>query len=585
MAKDVKLPEGAVYKIIAKEDYTSEQIWNILSEELPEKSRIFAAFSTAPGMYVWTLPGSGWEPLTKVDEATASDARDILNAKRREVANLLAAYPALRIDALFTIPSDEYVFVKSAGDGSLQIMLAAWDYKSPARVNENLPRFVEELPKKRQDVVLEFVEAGKPVSHYPFLLKLFDGKLSPKQADGNGCFPMQGLLVGNSYSLFSEDRSRDFSFLVEAGKSELVYDLTGDIHLEVTVIRDDAPASDVPVQVSFAGGEYSAVTGADGIARVDLPYRTEAEVIARVEGKMQTVSAEYPLTKMDFELRTPQATIIVEYRQNEKPVPGQEVFVRVEGKESLVLRTDASGNAICHLPHKAGALVQAEAGAFSESRLFEMETRFHFNEIVPVYYDPFIRVTNTDGALEPAYPVEVMINGVRAGYQTDASGTIGLRSVLVGAQMVVRDGRNPDNVRSYQLEEEKTVYDLVVPVPEVEMYNIALVPAHDGVLPENVSFTLRQGTAAFPLSIGEDGRYHVPKDDLVAGSPVSAVVMQGEMEYCKVDMVFEQEENDYEIVVKLKKKGDIGIILKQVLVGLATAAVLAGAFMAFLLLF
>ena len=579
---EIKVSENGVYKVIPKEDYTSERLWSILSEVIPAKDQIFAAFSTSPGKYVWTLPGDGWVCLADADESTASLVQETLDAKKRAVIRALTDHSGLRVDALFVVPSEEYVFFRPASDGSLQVMLVAWDYKFPARP-EGGPVIITGSPHlKRQDVCVKFIEAEKPVPGYHFLLKLIDGRLTEKTADPAGRFQMAGLVIGKSYQLYSADRSRDFTFTVQAGKSEVIIDLTGDIIVEVAVNRDDAPAQGVPVKISFVGMEYSPVTGEDGIARQAVPYRKDADVIVRVEDKMETVSAVYPLTKIDFDLFTPVASIIVDFFRNEKPVPSLSVFVRIPGSDSLVLNTNAAGRATCRVPFRRETEIVVEVGSFSDHKPFEMETYFRFDERVPVRFDPAIRVKNTDGDLEKAYPVIVELEGRRDEYRTDDTGLVDLRSVLAGAEMIVRDGKNPDNVRSFVLNEDQLVYELIVPAPVIEMYHVALVPQRGKTLPEGLELTLKQGTHEFPLAKGDDGRFHIKKDDLVAGSTVEAIILKDGAEFGRVDVVFVRDEDDYEIVVNQKKKVAVGPLLARILVALLAAGLLAGGLYAFL---
>lgn len=579
---EIKVAENGVYKIIPKEEFTSEQIWSILSEVLPEKDQVFAAFSTAPRNYVWTLPGKGWTRLTEADDATLALVQDALNDKRSLVSRALADYPSLRVEALFTVPSDDYIFFRPAPDGSVQVMLVAWDYKLPAR-QEGTEVVISGSPHlKRQDIRLRFIEADKPKSGYRFLLRLIDGKFTAKEADDAGCFSMPGLVVGNSYVLYSQDRSRDFSFKVEPGKTEIVFDLTGTITVEVKVNRDDAPAEGVPVQISFAGEEYSPVTGLDGIARQAVPYRKEADVIVRVEGKIETVPAVYPLTSVEFDLHTPIATVVVDFFRNGRPVAGLSVLVRIPGAESMVVRTNSDGRATSRAPFRPDTEVTVEVESFTDHRPYQMETYFRFDDRVPVRFDPAIRVKNTDGALEKGYPVFVDLEGRRDEFRTDDMGLADLKNALVGAEMIIRDGKNPDNVRAYMLTEDQLVYEMVVPAPVIEMYNIALVPKRGKTLPEGLALSLVQGTREFPLTAGEDGRFHIKKDDIVAGSPVTAVIKNGDEEFGRLDVVFVREENDYEIVVNQKRKLAPGPVIVQILVGLLAAGLLAAGLYAFL---
>ena len=381
---EIKLPEDGVRKVLPKEKFTSEQLWSILSETLPEKDSIFAAFSTAPGKYVWTLPGTGWMPVSGMDVSTADLAMEMLRTKRRTVARALSGWPDLRMDALFTIPSNDFFFVRTDVDGQIRIMLAAWDYKRLEKQEGMEGKVKGEKSAKRQDVTLLFIEADEPVPGYGLRLQLADGHWAGKETDASGCFAMPGLEVGRPIRIKSSDGSRDFSFIVEEGKSLIVHDLTGPVTVEVEVTRDGSAVPGLRVLVTHADHVYEGVTGVDGVARLTVPYRRDAQVTASVGGKEMSVPAEYPLTRLSIALFTKPATIIVDYLRGCDPVNGQAVMVRVRGMDDVVLHTDSSGRASCRIPFRDGAYVIACSGRFVEKKYLREETFFRFAEEVPV---------------------------------------------------------------------------------------------------------------------------------------------------------------------------------------------------------
>lgn len=381
---EIRLPEDGVIKILSKDVFTSEQIWSILSDVLTKKDCVFAAFSTFPGMYVWTLPGRGWTSLSETDESTAMMVRDVLKAKRRAVTRALTPWPTLKIEALFTVPSDEYVFFRDGHDGQIQIMLAAWDYKRLEKQEGMEGKVKGTKSAKRQDVILQFIEADEPVPGYGLRLQLADGSWTDKETDISGCFSMPGLEVGRPIRIKSSDGVRDFSFIVEEGRSLIVHDLTGPVMVEVEVTRDGAAASGLPVIVTHADHDFEVVTGVDGVARLTVPYRRDTQVTASVEGKETTVPAEYPLTRLSIALFTKPSTVIVEYFRGSDPVNGQEVLVRVRGMDDVVLHTDSSGRASCRVPFREGAYAIASSGRFVDKKILQEETIFRFVEEVPV---------------------------------------------------------------------------------------------------------------------------------------------------------------------------------------------------------
>ena len=505
---EIKVAEKAIFKITPKEDYSSEQLSEALRGILGEDN-IFAPFSVSVGYYVWTLPEGDWRKKSEADEMLRSRIDQSMAEKISKISKILneewptESRPGLHLSNLFQVPSDDYILYRIQPDGSCDVMLAAWDYKLPAKpVADNGPLELQKI--NRQDVVHRFVEDDKPVVGYKLVLKAFDGSFVEKETDAEGCYKMPGLGVGQSFTLKSLDRERDFSFTVESGVSEYIHDLTGELRVYVIVKKDGCPLGGENVMISYAGIPYEQMTGDEGTVSLNVPYRKEGDVIVQIAGaEAQVQRANYPENVFRFELESSKAIILVRYTKNGKPYPAQQVVLNIEGRESLIFYTNERGETSCETLFQPDKLVSVRVGTFSESKLMEKETLFEFNE---VFDDPL--------------------------------------------------------------------------PPEDSLYHI-FVKNEDDRQPDDLQLSLTQGEKSYLLTPEEDGVCRIRKAALEPLIPVSTIVKTYDRTFNPFDMVFEEAEDEYEIILKFRRRYYLATLFKEIAVAVATGLFLLLAFALF----
>lgn len=580
----IKINTDSIYKRISKDVKSSEQLNNLFKDILTDDENIFASIDFGSGCYVWTLPsGYHWHKLSEATDETA--VRNILSEKksliRRKLGGILDSG---QLDAVFSVPSDDFIFYSEDESGRINVCLVAWDYQLPAKADVAGGGFKRPVPPSRQDVRLIFKAAGNPVSRYKCLMKTVSNSIKEIEADENGCLELKGLSLGYNCIVKSADKKRDFSFVVEEGKNQYVYDVTDELLIEVKVLKDGKDGIGVPVTVTYQGEDTDVMTDAYGIAEIKAIWYPEADVIARVEDQVASVKTEYPKTSLKLELYTPMATVSVVRRRNGRPLSDDEVIISVNGISSQVKRTDRDGTVLLNLPFHDNAELTVEAAGTIKSQKMEMENNFLFEDELPESFSPVLIVVDTNGENVADYSVIVEISGQSKEYTTDLRGRVILPETNDRQEMIVTDLSNPSSVRTYQLDHNIPEYEFVVPARVIEYYDIH-VRHKNGDLPDNSSLSILQNGKNVVLQPDQEGHCRLRKDYVESGVNALAIVNLANEEFGRADVMFAQEEDDYEIILNQRNKYHVGLFLKQLLVAFTVTALFAVAFSAFTLLF
>lgn len=396
----IKIPVNGIYKRIPENVKSSVQLNDLLSEQFGEKN-IFADFSVANGHYIWTMPGDDWHKLSSADEETAERVRHAVESMNAAVGKVLSSSSALsaeQIKQILSVPSDDYIYYNEDSLGNVSVKLVAWDYQLPSRQISDGGHFKVPADVPKQDISLCFVEAGKPVKGYTFLIKGQGGRYVEKQADGLGIFNLPRMPIGKDVAVFSSDKTRDFSFTVTAGKSEYVYDLTGPVRFAVKVFKDGDPCPSSRVRLIYSGQEFESYTDSCGIAECDAVFHENAEVTAVIDGNTATRHVEYPVTEIGFDLRSPVAEVTVICTKNGNPFVGETVVINVSGFETAVKTTRADGTVVWQSRFHEGAELSVSAGGDIQRKPMALSNEFRFDFSVPEpvveYYNVFLKCNN-----------------------------------------------------------------------------------------------------------------------------------------------------------------------------------------------
>lgn len=285
---------------LVKQDFT--KLYDALKRTLSPEEMIFANHRAGFGGIVqWDLPdGLSWQPVTRADSFERSEAMALLRQLRESGTAKLGSRADL-IEAVYSVPSADYLYCARDEQGSVKVMLAAWGYRFP-----RTPA-VDPLtwhPADEQKVVLSFVEDGHAVSPAIELRHAtsFTKRIEPG-ADGN--IDLGTHRPGTRFTFAIPDYGREISFATEKGRDTYIFDLTVARQAPVAeVVVPEIPKVEEPESVemgriTFIGYDgrplnwvgvrinqggmtlLSASTGEDGsiaFAKTDLPCSTPLEV-------------------------------------------------------------------------------------------------------------------------------------------------------------------------------------------------------------------------------------------------------------------------------------------------------------------
>lgn len=508
---NVKISEKGIYKIIpSAEGLSSEQIYNILESYLDRDENIFAKFSASNGMYYWDCPGSGWHKMSEADQFVKGEINDVIEQKRRLIEPKLKDTLIKPLDALFNVPSEDYIYYRYKDDNSIEVILVAWDYRFPARGPEETGHIKVKKPAKKQDVKITIKEAGNNVPNYKLLIRKLNGDgFADKETDSSGSLQMK-LPVGFECVIMSKDKEHDFTFIVEEDKSEYVFDITKPLEVKIYVEKDDKPADNLPVNVNYNGSDIVLYTNLEGVALTSLDFVKDAVINVVAENQTQSVQVQYPSTEISIHIKTPKALIDVIYRKNRIPVEGEDVVLNITGQGSVMLTTDRKGCVTYTIPYRDNVDVSVKVGSVEQTKSLEKHTEFIIEENVVV---------------PPPLPPEP----------------------------------EPDLVDDDINEEPEPV----APKP----YNI-YVKVEKGNYVQG-SIILKQDDNEYKIPLDNEGRCSVERDMVIPNKIVNATVDTKLGVFDDFDLEFEEDEDDYEIMLKLRRKSQFWSILLEVLAATA----------------
>lgn len=244
---DKKIPEQMVYKL--------------LKPLADNAGLLFSEPVVGTGYLQWDLPGKGWISFSDADETQKAA---VAQAYQQRKTAMRAAMTGSTIEqAVFTIPSEKFIFFRPKGNG-WEIAVTAWGHKFP---NQNGGGELDTWISKAalQDVRISFTWDGNNIPGFAFKL---NGMHRHTLADG--WYEMDGKLpIGSSYSI-EPHTGGIFTLTVEEGRAEYVYDLTRYAKVNITVLKDDIPMNGCSCEIAF-NGIHTVTTDSQGAAEITIP--------------------------------------------------------------------------------------------------------------------------------------------------------------------------------------------------------------------------------------------------------------------------------------------------------------------------
>lgn len=252
------------------------QAYSQLQRMAVEQDLLFADFNVGNGYLEWDLPGEGWTKFIDAPAARKSDIAEIYEQRKNALLSKLKG--SFLSSFVFSVPSDDFIFFRTAGDKT-EIALVAWGFRYPDRApSGELETWIRKVPM--QDVRLAFEWDGVKLPMVPFTVQGLQRRTS---ADGYFYFDRK-LEVGSVLDMVSPE-GQSFTLTVEQGKSDYITDMTKYFTAHVSVSKNKEPLPETPCEVEFNGTTKSITTDVNGEASIRIPLTCDI---------MGTLSAQQP---------------------------------------------------------------------------------------------------------------------------------------------------------------------------------------------------------------------------------------------------------------------------------------------------
>jgi hypothetical protein len=363
---NIKLQLGNVRPLIDKR-LSMEQISRELQPIADQAKLVFATRQIGVGNLQWSLPGSDWTPVPQGNEEEKATVAQIFSTRKALMQNALQGSPLK--DAIFSVPSEDFVFFRRHGE-EWEIALTAWGYKyldKPATTDLDIFLTKNEL----QNVNVAFSWSGRTLPEYKFKLKQL-----PRVTSSDGFLHFdRPVPVGNSYSLETL-AGQSFTLIVEKGKEDYVFDVTQYYHVNIQVSRDATPLHESTCEVQFNGDTQTLMTDVSGQIQIQMPLVCDAMgqpaipqppciVTCEGENQQQVPSNEGCVLSFVFDFHTEKPVdkhvqVKIEVFRDATPVEGQMSEILFNGQSQKVTTND-KGEAFADI-----VLAQDETGGLTD---------------------------------------------------------------------------------------------------------------------------------------------------------------------------------------------------------------------------
>ena len=295
-----------------------DQIYNQLLARLTPRQMIFAKWRAGfGGIIQWDLPsGLQWRRLSEADSYDYSAVMSLLENVSSEAKQSLGTNRKM-IDAVYSVPSLDYIYYSHDTNGEYKLMLTGWGYRFP---NNPAVDPLTYTPRQKQQVEILFRADDAPVGSLPVQLIRHSGHVG-LNADENGILDLGTQDIDARFDFNIPSYGRSFSITVEKGRQQYVVDLS--IHQPAlpTVSPAAQPAEPEPINVEidnihvkFYGNDGQPVENATArfiqnnreVAAVGLLDGGEAVIEASaleagdVEIRLSSPTETFPIFTMDY---------------------------------------------------------------------------------------------------------------------------------------------------------------------------------------------------------------------------------------------------------------------------------------------
>ena len=280
-----------------------EEVYDQLKQILSSDGEmIFAERTSGYGFLQWELPGEGWFPLDKADPIQGIEVKKELERRKQHVKAKTGDSPLTA--QILTYPDDSYVFYKMTLAGQLLILLTAWGYRHPERIDGGSASGHFTPPQSKEPVTVQFTYGGRPMAEKPFILIGKEMERLEKKTDVNGVYQIGDLPLGYQFDL--EINGKKHHVTIEEGKGQITIDATVYATVEVKATLDGQPYGNVPVRVNYGGQQLQLICDGQGTASAQLPLAEGSQpCTVTVEQQPQSKPLSPSVTRFSFDFVTP----------------------------------------------------------------------------------------------------------------------------------------------------------------------------------------------------------------------------------------------------------------------------------------
>ena len=278
-----------------------DQVYNSLMASFPkDEEMIFAERTPGHEFLQWNLPGNDWITLEDGDPIQTIDVKKELERRMQAIRAKFGNNQAVA-EKLLSYPDDSYVFYKFEPSGKLLILITAWGYRHPVKIEGSGAGGILPLQETKEHTTLHLAYAGKPLANHDFVLN----KMS-RMTDGNGTYPIGDLPIGYEFEI--ELNGKKHKITIAEGKGDITIDATIYTEWKVKAILDGKPYASAPVKVSYCGQQYDSFTDSQGYAsgKVTLgPNGQLCTISVGSETQNKPLSETPTLFSFDFKTEVP----------------------------------------------------------------------------------------------------------------------------------------------------------------------------------------------------------------------------------------------------------------------------------------
>lgn len=284
-----------------------EKIYRALSHKLTgDCEGLFTERVPGNDYLQWNLPGDGWIPLSKSDQATGNEVRRQLNDRLQQVRKMFGKNTETA-DKVLSVPNDEYVFYKNEPDGRLRIALTAWGYSYPTKVGPNLIDGIGPEPEKKEEVNILVTYNGMPADNED--IKINNTRYT---TDTEGRIKLGKMSLPTD--LFFEDKNgRKQHVTATPGAGEVTIDVTNHAQVVVKVLLNEQPNPNAQVMMNYCGKQTQLLTDDNGAATTQvIKSRNENDQCeVTINGQTQQAVLDKEVNTFTFNLNeeTPPLTL------------------------------------------------------------------------------------------------------------------------------------------------------------------------------------------------------------------------------------------------------------------------------------